>query len=95
MTSSEGLEFDCEIVGPDYVTVGVPSSIECTADCTSCTFSMSLDGQSAQGQGNVLAFTIDRWMEAFTVECTVTDDKTLQTATATKKLKVLGKRELY
>ncbi|KAM8739676.1 uncharacterized protein AB9X84_019783 [Acanthopagrus schlegelii] len=85
-----GLQFDIAIIGPDYVTVGVPSSIECAADCTSCTFSMSLDGHSAQGQGNVLAFTIDSWTEAFTVACTVTDDKTLQTATTTKKLKVLA-----
>ncbi|XP_073336547.1 mitogen-activated protein kinase 12b isoform X2 [Pagrus major] len=83
-------QINCAIVGPDYMTVGVPSSIECTTDCPSCTFSMSLDGQSAQGQGNVLAFTVDSWREAFTVACTVTDDNTLQTATATKKLKVLA-----
>lgn len=78
------------IVGPDYVTVGVPSSIECEADCPACTYSMSLDGQSAQGQGNVLAFTLNSWVEALTVKCTATNDDTELTAMATKQLQVLG-----
>lgn len=51
---------------------------------------MSLDGQSAQGQGNVLAFTVTKWVEALTVTCTATDDGT-QTGTTTKQLQVLGK----
>lgn len=51
---------------------------------------MSLDGQSAAGQGNVLAFTVTSWAEALTVTCTVTAGKGVN-ATATKRLQVLGK----
>ncbi|XP_051248497.1 uncharacterized protein LOC127358947 [Dicentrarchus labrax] len=86
----EDQKFNCTIFGPDYVTVGVPSSIECAANCPECTYSMSLDGQSAQGQGNVLAFTVNSWAEALTVTCTATDDETKLTATTTKKLQVLA-----
>lgn len=50
---------------------------------------MSLDGQTAQGQGNMLAFTVNTWVEALTVTCTV-DEKGV-TATTTKQLQVLGK----
>ncbi|KAG7220017.1 hypothetical protein INR49_000666 [Caranx melampygus] len=78
------------ITGPDYVTVGVPSSIECEADCLACTYSMSLDGQTAQGQGNALAFTVNSWVEALTVTCTATQDSTGLTATMTKRLQVLA-----
>ncbi|GAA6227013.1 uncharacterized protein LOC108901410 isoform X1 [Lates japonicus] len=77
------------IVGLDYVTVGVPSSVECTAKCPECTFSMSLDGQSAQGQGNALAFTVNSWAEALTVTCTATNEDNGVTATTTKQLRVL------
>ncbi|KAF3859098.1 hypothetical protein F7725_021497 [Dissostichus mawsoni] len=49
------VEISCAIVGPDYVTVGVPSSVECLSNCKACTFSMSVDSQRAQG--SVLAFT--------------------------------------
>ncbi|XP_054480948.1 uncharacterized protein LOC129112753 [Anoplopoma fimbria] len=85
-----GEKIKCSIVGPDYVTVGVPSSVECDADCPKCTFSMSLDGQKAQGQGSVLAFTVDSWAKALTVTCTVTSDDTGLTATTTKQLQVLA-----
>lgn len=51
---------------------------------------MSLDGQTAQGQGNELAFTVKSWVEALTVACTATDDETGVTAKATKQLQVLG-----
>lgn len=80
---------NCTIVSPDYVTVGVPSRVECYSSCHECTYSMSLDGQIAQGQGNVLAFTVNSWAEALTVTCTAKDDNT--TATTTKQLQVLGK----
>ena len=82
------------IFGPGYVTVGVPSTIMCDAGCPGCLYSMSLDGQTAQGQGNVLSFTINEWVEAVMVSCTATEEDTQQTATATKKLQVLGKRLL-
>lgn len=77
------------IIGPSYVTVGVPSSIECDSNCSTCTYSMSLDGQSAVGQSNVLAFTVNSWAEALTATCMVSDDKGLS-ATTTKSLQVLG-----
>ncbi|XP_031599341.1 uncharacterized protein LOC116323204 [Oreochromis aureus] len=77
------------IIGPNYVTVGVPSSIECGSSCGPCTYSMSLDGQSAVGQSNMLAFTINSWVPSLTVTCTVSDDKGLS-ATATKNIQVLA-----
>ncbi|XP_037617150.1 uncharacterized protein LOC119483142 isoform X1 [Sebastes umbrosus] len=86
----DGEKLNCTIVGPDYVTVGVPSSVECVSNCPTCTFSMSLDGQSAQGQGNELAFTVNSWAEALTVTCTATRDHTGLTATTTKQLRVLA-----
>ncbi|XP_038594857.1 uncharacterized protein LOC119918283 [Micropterus salmoides] len=88
--SKERLKIKCMIVSPDYVTVGVPSSIECDCNCLECTYTMSLDGQSAQGQGNALAFTVNSWVEALTVTCTSTNDNTKLTATTTKQLQVLA-----
>ncbi|TNN29962.1 hypothetical protein EYF80_059888 [Liparis tanakae] len=85
---AEAATLSCSIVGAPYVTVGVPSSVECVSDCRGCSFSLSLDGQSARGQGSVLAFTVDRWTEALTVTCTVDGDGT--NATTTKRLQVLA-----
>ncbi|KAK5848797.1 hypothetical protein PBY51_008489 [Eleginops maclovinus] len=83
-------EISCAIVGPDYVTVGVPSSVECLANCPACTYSMTLDEQTAQGQGNVLAFTVSSWVDALTVTCTAAeDDQGRSATTSTKKLQVL------
>ncbi|XP_028426495.1 uncharacterized protein LOC114550130 isoform X4 [Perca flavescens] len=90
----EAVKISCTIVGPDYVTVGVPSSVECFSNClmmkTACSYSMSLDGQIAKGQGNVLAFTVNNWVEELTVTCTVTVEDTGLTATTTKQLQVLA-----
>ncbi|XP_068443122.1 uncharacterized protein [Clinocottus analis] len=83
-------KINCTIVGPTYVTVGVPTSVECATNCQECDFSLSLDGQSAQGQGNELAFTVNSWVEALTVTCTVSDGETGSTATTTKQLQVLA-----
>ncbi|XP_031162382.2 uncharacterized protein LOC116054784 isoform X1 [Sander lucioperca] len=92
--NEEAVKIKCTIIGPDYVTVGVPSSIECFSNClmmkTACRYSMSLDGQIAQGQGNVLSFTVNSWVEALTVTCTATVEDTDITATTTKQLKVLA-----
>ncbi|XP_039648448.1 uncharacterized protein LOC120553799 isoform X3 [Perca fluviatilis] len=92
--NEEAVKISCKIVGPDYVTVGVPSSVECFSNClmmkTACSYSMSLDGQIAQGQGNVLAFTVNNWVEALTVTCTATVEDTGLTATTTKQLQVLA-----
>ncbi|XP_034019349.1 uncharacterized protein LOC117504086 [Thalassophryne amazonica] len=89
--SSENEALQVVIVGPDYVTVNVPSSVECDANCGSlCTYSMALDGQRAQGQGNVLAFTLTQWVNTLTLTCTVTNDQTGKTAMTTKTLQVLA-----
>lgn len=88
-------ELSCAITGPDYVTVGVPSSVECEANCQpTCTFSMSLDGQEAQGHGNVLDFTVKSWVDTLTVTCTATDDETAASVTTKKQIQVLGKQNL-
>ncbi|CAB1414295.1 unnamed protein product [Pleuronectes platessa] len=87
--SGDNRGLNVTIIGPDYVTVGVPSTVECDAGCSGCLYSMSLDGQTAQGQGNVLAFTVNQWVEALLVSCTATEEDTKQTATTTKKLQVL------
>jgi len=81
------------IAGPDYVTVGVPCSYECLANCPSpsCTYTMSVDQLAASGQGNVLAFMLRQWVESLTLSCTSTDDSTGVSVTATKKLQVLGR----
>ncbi|KAK1906558.1 Carcinoembryonic antigen-related cell adhesion molecule 1 [Dissostichus eleginoides] len=83
------VEISCAIVGPDYVTVGVPSSVECLSNCKACTFSMSVDSKTAQGQGSVLAFTVSSWVGVLTVTCTAAEDGRGGSATATKKLQVL------
>ncbi|KAK2858800.1 hypothetical protein Q5P01_003420 [Channa striata] len=78
------------ILGPDYVTVGVPSSAECYSSCSNCTFSMSVDGQSVKGHGNVVAFTVVRWMDVLTITCTVTANNPALNVTATKQVQVLA-----
>lgn len=75
------------ILGPDFVTVGVPSSVSCEADCKSCTYSMSLDGQSSQGHANTLAFTVNEYTPELTVACSVTDGH--GTSSTSKTLQVL------
>ncbi|XP_026220034.1 uncharacterized protein LOC113164776 [Anabas testudineus] len=51
---------------------------------------MSLVGQSAQGQGDVLVFTVRHWVKALNVTCTATNVATNVVATATKQLQVLA-----
>ena len=82
-----------QIVGRDYVTVDVPSSYECEANCPvsdQCTYSMSVDKEASADQGS-LAFTLRLWVEALTLTCTARDDHTGATKTVTKKLQVLGR----
>ncbi|XP_028255055.1 uncharacterized protein LOC114431675 [Parambassis ranga] len=88
-TNPDNRGLNVAVLGPDYVTVGVPSSVECVSSCAACTYSMSLDELEAKGQGNVLAFTVSTWLEALNVTCTVTNDKGLN-ATAQKRLQVLA-----
>ncbi|XP_068163448.1 uncharacterized protein [Antennarius striatus] len=88
--NDEGSSLNCTIVGPDYVTVGVPSSFGCYCSCAECTYSMSADVPSAQGQDYMLAFVLRSWKPAVTVNCTVTDSNTQGTDTITKHLQVLA-----
>lgn len=76
------------IVSPSYVMVGVPSSVTCTSECKSCTYSMSADVPMVQGQENSLIFSVKTWKDHLTVSCSVTNGNG-QSATATKKLQVL------
>ncbi|XP_034719388.1 uncharacterized protein LOC117938705 isoform X1 [Etheostoma cragini] len=92
--NKEAVKINCKIVGPDYVTVGVPSSVKCFSNClamqSACIYSMSLEGHIAQGQGNVLAFTVNSWVDALTVTCTAKVADTGLTARTTKQLQVLA-----
>ncbi|KAJ3612102.1 hypothetical protein NHX12_020379 [Muraenolepis orangiensis] len=78
------------ITGPRYVTVGVPVSFECAANCTSapCKFTMHEGTQASPG--NALAFTLHQWKESLTVTCSATDRHTGVSETATKILQVLA-----
>lgn len=76
------------IVGPDYVTEGVPASVACDGNCPRCTYWMSLDGEAPRGQGKVLTFTVGTSVDAVTATCTASDANV--NATATKRLRVLG-----
>ncbi|CAL8278602.1 unnamed protein product [Gadus morhua 'NCC'] len=92
MTETNKDSLDVQILGPGYVTVGVPSSFECEANCNSkpCQYSMSIDKQASAGQGNVLALTLIQWVEALSLTCTAKDEQTTATKTVTKKLQVLA-----
>lgn len=75
----------------DYITVGVPTTIECLAPkCPTCTYSMDVNGEQVQGQGNVISFTVKSWVAPFVVSCTATDEDTNVSAMATKTLQILG-----
>ncbi|CDQ82832.1 unnamed protein product [Oncorhynchus mykiss] len=76
------------IVGPDFVTVGVPCSFDCTAQCSpSCSYRMSIDGQI--GQGNELFFTARQWEESLNLTCTARNDDSGRSSTVSKILQVL------
>ncbi|XP_055761508.1 uncharacterized protein LOC129838509 isoform X1 [Salvelinus fontinalis] len=77
------------ILGPDFVTVGVPCSFDCSAQCSpSCSYRMSIDGQI--GQGNEVFFTTRQWEESLNLTCTARNDDSGRSSTVTKILQVLG-----
>jgi hypothetical protein len=76
-------------VGPDFVTVGVPCSFDCAAQCSpSCSYRMSIDGQI--GQGNELFFTARQWEESLNLTCTARNNDSGRSSTVSKILQVLG-----
>ncbi|XP_024232916.1 uncharacterized protein LOC112216973 isoform X1 [Oncorhynchus tshawytscha] len=77
------------ILGPDFVTVGVPCSFDCAAQCSpSCSYRMSIDGQI--GQGNEVFFTARQWEESLNLTCTARNDDSGRSSTVTKILQVLA-----
>ncbi|KAG9280597.1 hypothetical protein AMEX_G3329, partial [Astyanax mexicanus] len=83
-TGPEGLSF----FGPDAVTVGVPSSIECFAQCSpECNYTIGFDGQSLEG--NELAFTLKQWVSSITVTCTAKNPSTQKSSSISKTLQIL------
>ncbi|XP_029597702.1 uncharacterized protein LOC115180002 [Salmo trutta] len=77
------------ILGPDFVTVGVPCSFDCYAECSpSCSFRMSIDGQI--GQSNEVFFTVRQWEESLNLTCTARNDDSGRSSTVTKILQVLA-----
>ncbi|CDQ82833.1 unnamed protein product [Oncorhynchus mykiss] len=86
---STGGPLELTILGPDFVTVGVPCSFDCTAQCSpSCSYRMSIDGQI--GQGNELFFTARQWEESLNLTCTARNDDSGRSSTVSKILQVLG-----
>ncbi|XP_021432919.2 uncharacterized protein LOC110500086 [Oncorhynchus mykiss] len=86
---STGGPLELTILGPDFVTVGVPCSFDCTAQCSpSCSYRMSIDGQI--GQGNELFFTARQWEESLNLTCTARNDDSGRSSTVSKILQVLA-----
>ncbi|CAB1345915.1 unnamed protein product [Coregonus sp. 'balchen'] len=80
---------ELNIVGPDFVTVGVPCSFDCAAQCSpSCSYNMSIDGQIEQG--NELFFTARQWEESLNLTCTARNNDSGRSSTVTKILQVLA-----
>ncbi|XP_037398992.1 uncharacterized protein LOC119264445 [Pygocentrus nattereri] len=76
------------IYGPDAVTVGVPCSFVCLAQCSpECSYTISVDGQS--GEGNELAFTLKQWESSKTVTCTAKNSVNRRSSSITKTLQIL------
>ncbi|KAL6473770.1 hypothetical protein MHYP_G00173310 [Metynnis hypsauchen] len=76
------------IYGPDVVTVGVPCSFVCLAQCSpECSYTISVDGQS--GEGNELAFTLKQWESSKRVTCTAKNAASGRSSSITKTLQIL------
>ncbi|XP_036432983.1 carcinoembryonic antigen-related cell adhesion molecule 5-like isoform X2 [Colossoma macropomum] len=76
------------IYGPDAVTVGVPCSFVCLAQCSpECNYTIGADGQS--GEGNELAFTLKQWESSKTVTCTAKNSVTGRSSSISKTLQIL------
>lgn len=76
------------ILGPDFVTVGVPCSYECFALCSpSCSYTLTMSGEG--GPGNQLAFTMLQWVSSMTLNCTAHNNETKETSVIAKTVLVL------
>ncbi|KAL7857907.1 hypothetical protein AOLI_G00180090 [Acnodon oligacanthus] len=76
------------IYGPDAVTVGVPCSFVCLAQCSpECSYTIGVDGQSREG--NELAFTLKQWESSKTVTCTAKNSVNGRSSSITKTLQIL------
>ncbi|XP_060745064.1 uncharacterized protein LOC132858679 isoform X1 [Tachysurus vachellii] len=76
------------IFGPNAVTVGVPCSYICSADCSpSCNYTMGVDDQT--GVGNEVQFTLSQWVKSKKLTCTATNTVTGKSATTRKTLRIL------
>lgn len=77
------------IIGPDAVTVGIPCSYVCFADCSpNCTYTIGVDDQSAEG--NEVQFTLSQWVKSKMVTCTVKNTAIGKSFTTRKTLHILG-----
>lgn len=77
------------VIGPNAVTVGVPCSYICFADCSpNCNYTMGIDDLT--GEGNEVQFTLSQWVTSKKVTCTATNTATGKSATTRKTLRILG-----
>ena len=78
-----------KITGVDVITVGVPSSFECSADCSPpCTYTWNLDGQIVHGSG--LDFTLNGYAPSEVFNCVAKNPATGKTASVNKTVNVSG-----
>ncbi|XP_034169124.2 uncharacterized protein LOC113532409 [Pangasianodon hypophthalmus] len=76
------------ILGPGAVTVGVPCSYICIADCSpTCNYTIGIDDQT--GEGNEVDFTLSQWVKSKIVTCTAKNPVTGNSSTARKTLRIL------
>lgn len=79
------------IIGPNTVTVGVPCSYICFADCAPpCNYTIGVDDKI--GEGNEVQFTLNQWVKSKMVICTATNTVTGKHSTTRKTLHILGMR---
>ncbi|XP_066523625.1 kin of IRRE-like protein 2 [Hoplias malabaricus] len=77
------------IIGPKAVTVGVPCSFICAAQCSpECNYTIGIEGQGS-GQGNELAFTLSQWGSPQTVICTARNPTTGASSSISKTFMIL------
>lgn len=83
------------LLGPDTVTIGVPASFLCLAQCSpKCSYTIGSNGQS--GEGNELAFVLRQWESVnTTVTCTAKSSATGSSSSISKTVRILGMRDSY
>ncbi|KAM9467852.1 uncharacterized protein Hap1MRO34_014569 [Clarias gariepinus] len=83
------------ISGPNAVTVGVPCSYICLAECSpNCNYTIGLDNQA--GEGNEILLTLSQWVKSKIVTCTATNPVTGISAITRKTLHILeGPKDVF